>query len=325
MNDKNHIILICDDAYVLPTLVCAKSIINSWQSDVHILFHICTFGISDSNIELLEQLKSEKSEVDIHIFNRNEYENKLRHITQKTHVSPAALIKFELPNYFLNYDKVLYIDSDIIAKGDLSELFNLDIEKYYMAASFDYWVHVINLAYHPIKIKNESFYFNSGVMLLNLNKMRDESVTDELWDYKLNNAKTKLMDQECFNAICGNNTLPLSIKWNFNPEFYGEKHLKEINRVYGETYSSLSELFFDVRMIHYVGKKDKPWIYEGARLGDYWFETKDTLLIVPEIVLKPFIPENKSVFSNVLEKIKNQGIMGVLYYILKKIFSKITR
>lgn len=319
MNENKHIGLICDDAYVLPTIVCIKSIIDNWKSTNPVIFHVCTFGISEPNTDLFKQLNSKDFKIDIHSFNTNEFKNKLNKVLQKTHVSPAALIKFELANYFNELDELLYLDSDIISKGDISQLFEINIKNHYIAASFDYWVHEINLSYHPIKIKREPFYFNSGVMLLNLKKIREDCVSNMLWEYKMNHTKSKLMDQECFNAVCGHKTLPISIKWNFNPEFYSSHRVAEINKVYNESYSNLDALFCDVRLIHFVGKKDKPWIYEGAKLGNYWFKYYSKLRFAKKITLEKYMPEKKSKYTVLKDKIKTQGILGVNYYIIRRL------
>ncbi len=57
-------------------------------------------------------------------------ENKYKDLDLKhLYVSKAALFKFDLAEIFKNYDKVLYLDSDILILRDFSKLLKTDIEK----------------------------------------------------------------------------------------------------------------------------------------------------------------------------------------------------
>lgn len=311
----NNIVLICDDAYAMPTMVCIQSIINHAEVRGKLCVHVCSFGLSEKNVRAFEKMGTARTNVCVHLFPRNSIEEKIERVSQKTHVTTTALIKLELPNYFSNLDKVLYLDSDTIVKGNINDLFCADITDYYLAASFEYWAHLINLRYKIHKDHNEKFYFNSGVMLLNLRKMREDNISEKLWEYKLNSTQTKLMDQECLNAVCGSAVMPLSIKWNFNPEFLVEENVEEINKVYTEAYLNCQHLFDDVRIIHFVGKMDKPWVYESAKLREYWHKEYECLYGSTVLPLKPAETARKNIFASSLDKIKAHGVIGFICFL----------
>lgn len=311
----NHIALITDDGYVLPTAVCIQSIINSAKPQQKYSIHVCTFGLSEDNVKLLTGLETEKVSILIDKFCKADYQQMLDLISQKSHVTPTALIKFELPQHFTDVDKLLYLDSDIIIKKDLSELFSLDLENFYLAASFEYWVRYNDIRFKPWNVKREEFYFNSGLMLLNLKKFRDDAITEKLWDYKINHTKTKLMDQECLNSVCGQQTLPLSIKWNFNPVFLKTKHLKTINEVYSESYSNLKELEDNVAVIHYVGKFDKPWVYSSAQMREYWQEAFEGIHSGIDLQLQQYVPPKTSRIKRISNMISEYGVVSTGAYI----------
>ena len=213
------IAFICDDNYCLPTAVCIQSIVDNYLSRDILNIHVCTFGLNQQNNKRINCLGSENVKVIINVFNEKCLESQLKTILQKSHVTPTALIKFELPNYFSDLDTILYMDSDIVVKSDFLELLQLKIDNYYLAASSEFFEYLRMIQNSLRRKPSDLFYFNSGVMLLNLRKMREDHISDMLWDYKLNKTKTKLMDQESLNAICSSNTLHLPIKWNFNPIF----------------------------------------------------------------------------------------------------------
>lgn len=272
-NCERHVVLITDDNYVMPTFVAIKSIELNALSDCSYIIHICSFGLNKENIKHFENLNGDNFQIVIHIIQEDYYKAKFDLINQKSHVTPSALIKFDLCTILNGIDKVLYIDSDIIVNKSLSELFEYDIENYYLAASFEFWKYII--AKKEGKKDLSEFYFNSGVMLFNLKKIREDNISNQLWLTKINkyngvNNKSGLMDQDCFNDVCASMCYPLPIKYNFNPVFSKGYKIQDINRVYNSNYLSLQEILDDVVIIHYVGKTDKPWKYVTANYADVW-------------------------------------------------------
>lgn len=320
-NQIKDIIYICDDNYCLPTVVSILSVVNNGINiDGEVSIHVCTFGLSESNKILLRRIRNNNVRLCIDVFDK--CNDRINRISQKSHVTPSALIKFELANYFSNIDQILYLDSDIIVKGDLNKLLEIDITNCYLAASYEFYCHLNRIRYTLHRSVSNEFYFNSGVMLMNLKKMREDNISDKLWDYKLFKAKTRLMDQECLNAICGNSTIHLPIKWNFNPRFLCKIHLDEINRVYLSDYQTVKELENDVAIIHYVGKTDKPWVYKNAHMRDYWDNEYKKMEQMPFMNLKESEDSVRSFFGSIHSKLKNYGIVGTLCFILYTINCK---
>lgn len=315
--DEKHIALITDNNYCLPTLVCIKSIINHCSDSCNYIIHVCTLGLEASKISKFKKLSTANVSVVVDLFNNVLYEEKLRQFSQKTHVTPTALIKFELSNYYSYLDKLLYLDGDIIIKDSIDELLNIDISNYYVAASYEFWAYLMAIKYSFRK--RTSFYFNSGVMLLNLKKMRDNDIPNLLWDYKLHHTKTRLMDQESLNALCGKNAFPLPIKWNFNPMFLNYQYLSDINKIYGSEYVSINELEQDIKIIHYVGKHDKPWVYRNATLRKYWDDCYICFDDIDQINLVDYRPPQRTIIAKLVEKINQHGFIGTISFFVFKI------
>ena len=319
-----NIVLICDDNYCLPTAVCIQSIVDTICDNVELNIFVCTFGLNEKNQDFLTSIGSKNVKVQIELFQELSIIERLQNIIQKSHVTPTALIKFELPVHFDNIDSILYLDSDIVVKSDISGLLCLDVSKFYMAASFEFWAHVEDVIYKFPWHRNNDFYFNSGVMLMNLKKMREDSLTEKLWDYKLHKAKTKLMDQESLNSVCDGSVLPLSIKWNFNPKFLNNRYIKEINKVYEERYNSVCDLKSDIKIIHYVGKTDKPWIYRQARMREFWdraYCNMNQSSQPPVLSLKESKAKSTSVKSYIASILNNRGVEGLACFVVYKLKS----
>lgn len=313
------IVLICDDNYCMPTAVCIKSITDNAHIEVPVLIHVCTFGLTNENVALLEGLSTLNYKIVVDVFNPTIISGKLTQVIAKSHVTQSALIKFELPNIFHNIDSLLYIDSDIIINSDINELVSIEIEEYYLAASYEFWKHVAKMKFTFKHDVDKDFYFNSGVMLMNLRKMREDKISEKLWYFKLNQAKTELMDQESLNYVCREAIYHLPVKWNFNPAFLHNDFIKEINIVYKTTYSSVENMLADARIIHYVGKGDKPWVYKSARMRNLWDKEYDTIFH-EKLQLKDEIDSSERRDSSKIKKIVNDfGFTGLFCYIVYRL------
>ena len=238
---------------------------------IHII--VFSFNISDENKMSMERLSTHNVKIEVRKLCITDYQDKFSLIKQHTHVTPTSLIKFDLPYLCSDVSTLLYIDSDIIIKNDIIPLFKIDLSEYHLAASFELWSYLSKNTSSNNRVDDITFYFNSGVLLLNLDKMRNDNIPSKLWNKKyelLNNPEKKRMDQDSFNEVCQNSTLPLPIIYNFNVAFYNEKYINAINLIYNTNYKSLPALLEDVCILHYVGKEDKPWVYESSNLCGIW-------------------------------------------------------
>ena len=313
MLKTKDIVFICDDNYCMPTAVCIRSIIDNWEHiNECVTVHVCTFGLNPDNVKFLQSLSAEAVSVVVDTFDINFYKDKIEKVSQRSHVTPTALIKFELANYYQNLNLLLYMDSDMVVKGDLYELLCTDIGESYIGASYEFYNHINRISYSLKRSVSKAFYFNSGMMLLNLKKMRDDDIPAKMWYYKLNKARTTLMDQESLNAICSTNTLQLPVKWNFNPIFLNKAYIKEINKVYGTKYTSLEDMEQDACIIHYVGSTDKPWNYENARSRRYWDIYYHKIYEGRRLTFKKIDNEKRSYNDAIKDKIRKHGVYGFI-------------
>ncbi|SKB36421.1 glycosyltransferase family 8 protein [Macellibacteroides fermentans] len=314
------IVLICDDNYVMPTQVCIQSIIENMDLDFELTIHVCTFSLSHNNVVRFHNMSRDKVNVLTHILNYEKYEDKIKQIAQKSHVSPSALIKFELSQIFNELDTILYLDSDIIVKKDITQLLSINLSDYYIAAAYEFWKYIENKMYHWGQ-NIGGFFFNSGVMLMNLSKIRQDNIREQLWYYKINLAKSTLMDQESLNYVFKKAVYPLSIVWNFNPAFRDNNYIKHINRIYNKDYSCLEELESRVRIIHYVGTDDKPWIYKTAKMRKYWDACYNMVQDIDPIIFKTTDFKRKSFFVTLKAKIEKYSLSELCSYIVYKLFN----
>ena len=111
-----------------------------------------------------------------------------------------------------NIGKILYLDSDIIVRRPLTDLWNTELGDQAFAAVEDaFWDP--KLDYVPLPPGAE--YFNSGVMLINLNYWRRNNVYERAIAFIRDNPdKVNYVDQDALNAILINQWINLPAVWN---------------------------------------------------------------------------------------------------------------
>lgn len=263
-----NIVFICDQNYVICTGVAIFSLIKNKSEYSQYRIFVLANQIEKSDCELF--LSMRKSDVDISIIEMSDYEKYRNMVISGFHVSPSALYKFDLPEIFPEIDKLLYLDGDIIAQNDLSELFNQDITDYYAAVVKDKKAETFPSEYKKrLDIKHIA-YFNSGVMLLNLKRLRSNDMSSKLLNYR----KTGInhyMDQDAFNVVFEEKVKYLSLKFNLIFTCLIDTTLVDVCSSYDIPAVSLSELLKSATILHFASPW-KPWKYYDVLHSDLWMD-----------------------------------------------------
>lgn len=108
------------------------------------------------------------------------------------------LLKAAMHRIFPRLSKLVMFDVDTIVTKDVSFLWNVDISDYYVAGVRE--------------VQKKELYINAGVMVLNLDKLRDGK-GDELI-HALNTKKYDFPEQECINELCAGKILAIPSEYN---------------------------------------------------------------------------------------------------------------
>ena len=150
-------------------------------------------AINKEQIESINKIytavNSESSVVAINV--RDLYLSKLYNSpNEMTSYTAYALLRLLAEDIAEIPDKVLYLDADIVANGDISSLYNINIDKYEIAGVRDYYGRFF---FYPN-------YLNSGVLLMNMKRIRQTKMLSNA----LNMCKSKkvfLPDQTAINKF----------------------------------------------------------------------------------------------------------------------------
>lgn len=252
-----NIVLITDANYMDFTRVAINSAKENKCPNSKYNFYVMTVDVSQSDEKALKAL--EQDDVKVAILPQKEAD--LFYI-RDTHVSKASLLKYYIAEALPDLDKVLYLDSDILVLRDLNALYQTELADNYLAAVKDpSWffenVHVLEL-----NLEERGFYFNSGVMLLNLAKFREDGLLAKLEDFTNNNFRT-YMDQDALNVVVGKKVLTLPFEDNAMNFFFEHIDLPTMNNFYGRQWQNYEEVFAPVTILHFASSK-KPLGEEAA-------------------------------------------------------------
>ena len=260
------IIFICDDNYACPTAVAITSLIQNRNTSTYKVY-VLGVDLSEDSVRRISSLSDKSVSIEVRQVELSERQKEVKAIRER--VTLAALLKFDLPLMFQQYDKLIYIDSDVIISKDLADLYSIPLQTEYAAVVKD-TITVRGRDKHlkTIDFKLES-YFNSGVLLLNTKKMREDDIPNKLLEYRIN-GKNHFMDQDALNVVFNGNVKYISPYFNCLNCFFEWQSIDELSDFYGVRFPRVNELVFLKAYIIHCGDKKKPWIYDIGFLTELY-------------------------------------------------------
>ena len=248
-----HIILCTDEYYAIPCGITIFSI--CYHNKQHNLsFHILTEGISDSKMKEIETMIKQLGQ-DIHFYKIEESILKGLPINGRFRKSIyyRLLMTNTLPS---NINKILYLDCDIIVRGNLEELWEYDISNNALGAVPDQSCDDIR-NFNRTGLPPFSDYYNSGVLLINLDFWRKNHIGEQCIHYMNKNAKYILYpDQDALNVITHNSWIKLPFHYNTQAFMFYKPSEMLARTEYVKQMVKASE---HPLIIHYTEAR-KPWM-----------------------------------------------------------------
>ena len=263
------IVFAINNLYIKQVATVITSILKNGSKNNRYEIFIMHTDIADKNQKLLKDyvktFQNGKIEfIDMNSFIKNaDLESLMSRRKNYTYISPETYFRFYIPEIFKNHDKIIYLDADIIVMKDVALLYNEDITEYYCGAIQDSFMtsHVMNYKRTTSQYPDLTYaqylrnvlgmkdykYFNAGVLLLNLNKMREENISQKLWQFAQDKSPLEFQDQDVLNAILESKVKYVDELWNCLKGFINTK---------------------SPYIAHFVGP-EKPWIYDSKYSYNY--------------------------------------------------------
>ena len=258
------------------------------------------------------------------------------------HFSQSIYSRFFIPIIFKHFEKILYLDCDLIILDDIAKLYNLKFfeNEFLLAAhdtimrlntlkkdnSVEFWKNYLK---NKLKLKNIHNYFQSGVLLFNIESWIKYNYTEKCIDILTQIENPKYPDQDVLNSVCQDNVRFIDLNWNVEwciPIYYSKEEIeffeKNIYRFY--------EVYDSPKIMHYCGH-EKPWTNPNYPKANLWWKYARMTDFYEEIIYKNcsnniYSNNNRFSIADFILSVENSNnyfsimILGIKLTIKKKSF-----
>jgi lipopolysaccharide biosynthesis glycosyltransferase len=242
---------VTDKNFLLPTLVSSFSA-KRWLKPESADIFIFTLGVADETIERTREI-CKSQDITVTPMDPNKISGFDSAKVAKTHVPISTLGRFFFPDYLPpEYQRIVYLDGDTWAIGDISQLIDYRPPEgklvaaedglYFFRKNFGSMGAKARAYLEGLQIDGERGYFNAGVLLATTSTWR-QIAADAHKFFVSNTEKCLYHDQSALNAVTKHRRLRLSPKWNFASTYRHWDVERDVNP----------------RIYHFVGGA-KPWM-----------------------------------------------------------------
>ena len=295
MNREIPIFFTIDNGYAPFLAVALNSAIKNSNKNRHYKAIVLYEGLSDENKKKLSSLQTDNFEIELTEMKANfeALDDRMSNRLRCDYFTLTIYFRLFIPAMFPQYDKGIYIDSDVVCTTDLGKLFDIEIGDNFIGACNDLSIADIPplVAYteNAVGVKKHE-YINSGVLLMNLKKMRECDFEGHflnlLNEYHFDSIAP---DQDYLNAICNGKIYYLDESWDTMPNDKKPELLK-------------------TNVIHY-NLFTKPWCYDNVQYSEqFWNYAKDSgYLSEIKAYKEAYSDEQKKADSECLELLVRRG------------------
>lgn len=281
-----------DDNYVNQTVVSMKSALEHNEQVEFIIMY------SKLSAESMQKLGAVGGSLRLIKMDESQFAD----LTLSKWVTVQAWFRIKLPDLCKDLDKVLYLDCDTLIRGNLDELFSLDLTGKYLAGVKDVW----GVSKYVKRLGMKSgVYVNSGMLLFNCDYCRKEHFFDKVVEFAKNNTKIiEFCDQDSINKVVDEYKLVISPKYNLMDTWWRGGYYE----FEGEEETEYLQAKENPIIAHLTGLKPA---FKGCgnKFKDEWWEVAKKTKIYDEL-LRDYMaskePSNKEPLLRQIFSIKNE-------------------
>ena len=262
MNKEIPIFFTIDNSYAPFLAVALNSAVKNSNKDRCYRAIVLHEGVTDENRKRIESLGTDNFKIDVIPMKNNfdALDDRMSNRLRCDYFTLTIYFRLFIPAMFPQYDKAIYIDSDVVLADDIAKLFDIDLGDNYIGACNDLSIAdvppLVSYTENAVGVKAHE-YINSGVLLMNLKKLREEKFEEHF--LKLLNTyhfDSIAPDQDYINAILNGKILYLDKRFDTMP-----------NNNRPECENPI--------IIHY-NLFEKPWCYDGIQYEkEFWRYAED--------------------------------------------------
>lgn len=249
----------CNQNYVNQTMISIFSVIE--HNPVQIDFILVCDKLSDSDRDRIRKLVETRGNKIC--FKEIDSIPEVKDI-ETDGVHPRSIYAKLFPDRLTNAERILYLDSDVLANDALTELFSIDLGENIIAGTI--------MPYPDFVLKRQNIEGNSyicdGIVLLDVNKWKDKQLSEKAKEYIYNcHGNPERMSESVINWVCAGKVYVLPPKYNLMPQFLifdsiKIKKMYQIQDYYSQ--AELEEARENPVLIHYMNELyNRPWCRKG--------------------------------------------------------------
>ncbi|HEA8165091.1 TPA: hypothetical protein RXN25_001586, partial [Campylobacter coli] len=253
---KINLVFVCDHKSVKKCAVSMLSALSNKNELDYIKFYfIYDEKFTKEELEYLDIFNTSCSSITLCQVDSKDF-TVYKSTTQRKAMPLNAYYRLHIPWILCEEDRAIYIDYDTIVNDSLWDIYNLDIDNYYLAAVDDAWKY--GRYRQMMHIQPESRHYNSGMMVINCKKWRQENIKDKFIEFSKNHKDVfVLADQFLINTIINKNVLYLNLEWNLQ---LARKEWNE--KLEFDDDNELKNATENPKIIHY--NFGKPWQFNAC-------------------------------------------------------------
>lgn len=278
-----NVCLACDNNYAKYAGVVVASVLANSKDDEDLRFYILDGGISENKKTEILSLKSIKDcKIEFVQIDEAMFEDYKKVATHK-YISIATYYRLRLATLLPEVERIIYFDCDMVVNSSLNNLFNVELGENIIAGVRD-----INKR----MLQQNPSYINAGMVLFDLNKIREENIEQKFYDYTNENFETiKMGDQTIINEVLKGRIKIVEDEWN----------------VQSSNFTNRSSYTKHPYIIHYVAKRKPwhfgsfsvhrqlyfkylqmtPWKLNGFKEKFYWYYLNQIMSLINYVIYRP--------------------------------------
>ena len=208
----------CDDNYVPFLGVAITSLICNTSEKNNYSIYVLHSGLKNENMKRIKALETQNASIEF-VDVSDKLEAYGRKLNLRDYYTVAIYFRLFIPNMFPQLDKAIYLDADMVILEDVAKLYDIDLHDNLLGGVSDAIIasrkEFRDYAELGCGIYPYTRYFNSGMMLMNLDAMREFDLEGK-FEFLFNTYgfETVCPDQDYLNVICKDRVLYLDEGWD---------------------------------------------------------------------------------------------------------------
>ena len=275
-SDVMYIAYTFNKLYIKPAAVSIYSMLRSRTSDIPIkIIILLEDNVKDEDLSVIARMVNEAPDCTMEVYRPKDYFSEIFNSDEHSSAAPegvqVSFYRLYLSKLLKETDRCLYMDSDLVVRRDLSELYKTDLTDKCFTGVVDRLCleekQLVRTRSYGVK---DGMYINSGVTMMNLERLRNTGLNEKLLVYACEHAFPYL-DQDTINFCCPEEIGLIPKVYNVFPDDMREEwDNAALSTISGQ---EVEDALCDPGIFHYIGPK-KPWQYSVPR-DKYWKQAEE--------------------------------------------------